>query len=68
MNSHDFLFVGHITIDEIEAKKGSANGVPGGAPLFGALAASSSGKRIAVVTRMAKEDEAGAWNLETATV
>ena len=37
MNSYDLLFVGHITIDEIEAKEGSARGVPGGAPLFGAL-------------------------------
>jgi sugar/nucleoside kinase (ribokinase family) len=57
MNSYDLLFVGHITIDEIEAKEGSARGVPGGAPLFGAFAASCSGKKIAVVTRMAKEDE-----------
>ncbi|OPY66382.1 MAG: pfkB family carbohydrate kinase [Syntrophorhabdus sp. PtaU1.Bin050] len=57
MNRYDLLFVGHITIDEIEAKEGSARGVPGGAPLFGALAASCSGKRIAVVTRMAHEDE-----------
>ncbi|HBA53965.1 carbohydrate kinase family protein [Syntrophorhabdus aromaticivorans] len=57
MSSYDLLFVGHVTIDEIEAKEGSAGGVPGGAPLFGALAASRSGKRIAVVTRMAGEDE-----------
>jgi sugar/nucleoside kinase (ribokinase family) len=57
MNSYDLVFVGHITIDEIEAKEGSARGVPGGAPLFGAFAASRSHKRIAVVTRMAKEDE-----------
>jgi sugar/nucleoside kinase (ribokinase family) len=49
--------MGHITIDEIEAKEGSARGVPGGAPLFGAFAASRSHKRIAVVTRMAKKDE-----------
>ncbi|OPY74118.1 MAG: aminoimidazole riboside kinase [Syntrophorhabdus sp. PtaU1.Bin002] len=57
MNRYDLLFVGHVTIDEIEAKEGSARSVPGGAPFFGALAASRSGKRIAVVTRMAKEDE-----------
>jgi sugar/nucleoside kinase (ribokinase family) len=57
MDSYDLVFVGHITIDEIEAKEGSARGVPGGAPLFGAFAASRSHKRIAVVTRMAKEDE-----------
>ncbi len=57
MDSYDLVFMGHITIDEIEAKEGSARGVPGGAPLFGAFAASRSHKRIAVVTRMAKEDE-----------
>ncbi|HOW56219.1 MAG TPA: PfkB family carbohydrate kinase [Syntrophorhabdaceae bacterium] len=57
MNSYDLLFIGHITIDEIEADEGSARGVPGGAPFFGALAAACSRKRIAVVTRMAKEDE-----------
>ena len=57
MNRYDLVFVGHITIDEIEAKEGSARAVPGGAPLFGALAASRSNKRIAVVTRMAREDE-----------
>ena len=49
--------MGHITIDDIEAKEGFARGVPGGAPFFGAFAASRSHKRIAVVTRMAKEDE-----------
>jgi sugar/nucleoside kinase (ribokinase family) len=57
MHGYDLVFMGHITIDEIEAKEGSARGVPGGAPLFGAFAASCSRKRIAVVTRMAKEDE-----------
>jgi len=57
MTSYDLLFVGHITIDEIVAKEGSARGVPGGAPFFGALAASCSRRRIAVVTRMAVEDE-----------
>ncbi len=57
MDSYDLVFVGHITIDEIEAKEGSVCGVPGGAPLFGAFAASHSHKRIAVVTRMAKADE-----------
>lgn len=56
MNRYDLVFIGHVTIDEIEAKEGSAHGVPGGAPYFGAFAASRSNKRIAVVTRMAEED------------
>lgn len=56
MNRYDVVFVGHVTIDEIEAKEGSAQGVPGGAPYFGALAACRSGKKIAVLTRMARED------------
>jgi sugar/nucleoside kinase (ribokinase family) len=57
MTGYDLLFVGHVTIDEIEAKEGSARSVPGGAPFFGAIAASRCGKKIAVVTRMAKEDD-----------
>ena len=56
MNRYDLVFIGHVTIDEIEAKEGSARGVPGGAPYFGAFAASRSNKRIAVVTRMAEQD------------
>lgn len=56
MNRYDLVFMGHVTIDEIEAAEGSAHGVPGGAPLFGAFAASCSKKKIAVVTRMAQED------------
>ena len=56
MNRYDLVFMGHVTIDEIEAKEGSAHGVPGGAPYFGAFAASRSKKRIAVVTRMAQGD------------
>ncbi|MGE5841696.1 MAG: carbohydrate kinase family protein [Deltaproteobacteria bacterium] len=56
MNRYDLVFMGHVTIDEIDAKEGSAHGVPGGAPYFGAFAACWSNKRIAVVTRMAEED------------
>jgi sugar/nucleoside kinase (ribokinase family) len=56
MNRYDLVFMGHVTIDEIDAKEGSAHGVPGGAPYFGAFAACWSKKRIAVVTRMAQED------------
>jgi sugar/nucleoside kinase (ribokinase family) len=56
MNCYDLVFMGHVTIDEIDAPEGSASGVPGGAPFFGALAACWAGKKIAVVTRMAQED------------
>jgi len=58
MNRYDLVFIGHVTIDEIEAPEGSARGVPGGAPYFGALAAAWSRKKIAVVTRMAEKDAA----------
>ena len=56
MNRYDLVFMGHVTIDEIEATEGSARGVPGGAPFFGAYAACQSIKKIAVVTRMAEKD------------
>jgi sugar/nucleoside kinase (ribokinase family) len=48
--------MGHVTIDEIDAAEGSASGVPGGAPFYGAFAACWSKKKIAVATRMAEED------------
>jgi sugar/nucleoside kinase (ribokinase family) len=57
MNRYDIVFMGHVTVDHIEAPEGSASGVPGGAPFFGAFAASWAKKRIAVVTRMAEEDK-----------
>lgn len=56
MNRYDIVFIGHITIDEIFAAEGSSSGTGGGAPLFGSLAASVTGKRIAVITRIARED------------
>jgi sugar/nucleoside kinase (ribokinase family) len=57
MNRYDIVFMGHVTVDEIEAPEGSARRVPGGAPFFGAFATCSAKKRIAVVTRMAEEDK-----------
>jgi sugar/nucleoside kinase (ribokinase family) len=56
MNRYDIVFVGHVTVDEIEAPEGSARGIPGGAPLFGACAATGANKRVAVVTRMSEAD------------
>jgi sugar/nucleoside kinase (ribokinase family) len=68
MNSYDLVFVGHVTIDDIEAAEGSSSGVPGGAPFFGALAAATSKKKIAVITKMAGQDEHILATLKTAGV
>jgi len=57
MNRYDIVFMGHVTVDQIEAPEGSAPAVPGGAPFFGAFAACWARKRIGVVTRMAEEDK-----------
>jgi sugar/nucleoside kinase (ribokinase family) len=56
MKRYDLVFAGHVTFDDIEAREGSSRDVPGGAPLFGAAAAASSNKSIAVITRIARED------------
>ena len=56
MTRHDIVFIGHITIDEIDAVEGSAHAVTGGAPFYGAFAAAWSNKKIAVITRMAEDD------------
>lgn len=57
MNRYDIVFIGHITIDEIVAAEGSSTGTGGGAPLFGAIAAAVTGKKIAVITRIAREHQ-----------
>ncbi|MBN1105418.1 MAG: hypothetical protein JXL84_18545 [Deltaproteobacteria bacterium] len=62
MNRYDVVFMGHVTVDEIETPEGFVRGTPGGAPLFGAFAACRTRKRIAVVTRM---DEGDGHILET---
>ena len=56
MTRYDIVFIGHITIDEIDAVDGSAHDVTGGAPFYGAFAAAWSNKKIAVITRMAEDD------------
>jgi len=68
MNRYDIVFIGHVTIDEIVASEGSAIGVPGGAPLFGACAAAVTGKKIAVITRISKEDNFLMETLEKAGI
>ena len=68
MKKYDIIFIGHVTIDEIVASEGSACGVPGGAPLFGARAAAVTGKKIAVITRISKEDNFLIETLEKAGI
>lgn len=57
MKKYDIVFIGHITIDEIVAAEGSSTGIGGGAPLFGASAAAVTGKKLAVITRISKDDK-----------
>ena len=38
MKRYDLVFIGHVTVDEIEAPERSAHGVPGGALFFGTFA------------------------------
>lgn len=68
MKKYDIIFIGHVTIDEIVASEGSACGVSGGAPLFGARAAAVTGKKIAVITRISKEDNFLIETLEKAGI
>jgi sugar/nucleoside kinase (ribokinase family) len=65
---YDLVFIGHVTIDEIVTEEGSARGLPGGAPLFGAFAAAVSKKKIAVITRVAVDDGYILEPLKTASV
>ena len=68
MKKYDIVFIGHVTIDEIVTEEGSARGLPGGAPLFGAFAAAVSKKKIAVITRVAVDDGYILEPLKTASV
>ncbi len=68
MNNYDLVFVGHITIDKIEALEGASSGVPGGAPFFGALAAIPSKKKIAVITKIAQQDKHILASLKSANI
>ena len=65
MNRYDLVFVGHESTYEVDAPEGSARGLPGGAASFGALAARWSKKKIAVITRLAKEDAPSLEPLKT---
>ena len=57
MNPYDITFLGHMCYDEITPYQGETNVAPGSAVLCGALAAVRTGKRVAVVAKMAQADE-----------
>jgi len=54
-NTYDILIFGNYTKDTIVSKKGTRY-VDGGGFNYGAHAAANSGKKVAAVTRLAKED------------
>jgi sugar/nucleoside kinase (ribokinase family) len=56
-NKYDITFIGHMVYDEIIPFGGKARVAPGSAVLCGAMVAARVGKRVAVVTKMAKKDE-----------
>jgi sugar/nucleoside kinase (ribokinase family) len=58
MKSYDITFLGHMCYDEITPYLGETKVAPGSAVLCGALAAVRTGKRVAVVAKMAEADEA----------
>lgn len=64
---YDLVFVGNYTKDTIVTKAGSRN-QDGGAVNYGAHLAARLGFRVAVVTRLAKEDSQMVTNLEKAGV
>lgn len=68
MNNYDLVFVGHITVDNIEALEGASSGVPGGAPFFGSLAAIPTKRNIAVITKMSKQDQHIIASLKSANI
>ncbi|HET9908946.1 MAG TPA: PfkB family carbohydrate kinase [Anaerolineales bacterium] len=67
MKNYDVLYIGNYTKDTIISPKG-INIVDGGAVNYAANAAARLGKKVAVVTRMAKEDEHVVENLEQAGI
>lgn len=68
MNNYDLVFVGHITVDNIEALEGASSGAPGGAPFFGSLAAIPTKRNIAVITKMSKQDQHIIASLKSANI
>lgn len=53
---YDIVFIGHISIDEIQRFGGRSSIETGGAAFYSSMAACLPGLRIAVLTRMAADD------------
>ncbi|HAR97130.1 MAG TPA: hypothetical protein DCR97_14390 [Deltaproteobacteria bacterium] len=53
---YDIVFIGHISIDEIQRFQGRSSVETGGAAFYSSVAACLPGLKIAVLTRMAPED------------
>jgi sugar/nucleoside kinase (ribokinase family) len=56
-NFYDIAFIGHVCFDEVIPYQGTPRVAPGSAVLCGALAAARVGKKVAVVTKMAPQDD-----------
>src|SRR5690554_3827235 len=56
MKPYAITFLGHMCFDEIIPFQGDTRVAPGSAVLCGAMAAARTGKKVAVVTRMAQKD------------
>jgi sugar/nucleoside kinase (ribokinase family) len=55
---YDISFIGHMCYDEIVPFGGKPHVAPGSAVLCGAMVAARVGKKVAVVVKMARKDEA----------
>lgn len=58
MSTFDITFAGHMCFDEIHPFGGEPRVAPGSAVLCGAMAAARIGKKVAVVVKMARSDDA----------
>ncbi len=54
---YDIAFIGHVCFDEVIPYQGERRVAPGSAVLCGALAAARVSKKVAVVTKMAPQDQ-----------
>jgi sugar/nucleoside kinase (ribokinase family) len=54
---YDIVFIGHMCFDEVLPYRGAQRVAPGSAVLCGALAAARVGGNVAVVTRLAPQDQ-----------
>jgi sugar/nucleoside kinase (ribokinase family) len=57
MTRYDIAFIGHMAVDEVHSFSGEISVNAGSAVLCGALAAGCVNRRVAVITRMAAQDE-----------